>query len=270
MTTLFDALLDTARLCGILKSGKTTSNGAVNYLVDVNRYEADDYFNNGTVFIRSAGTGNNDYTGKTARVLDYTQSNGYISVAPIGSASFDIIEADVYYSITNENREALTQAINQALFDMGEYTALDDTLTVVANQQEYTLPAGVSNVKRISIANYADDPVEYHRAYHWQEIAGKIYISETIMQPTGNIIRLHYLKRHPEVNADTDIIQGGIDTTWLAWAATYYFLRTRLQYSGNTDEREQMLLQEAQAKHEKYSRLSLNSRLERDANLARW
>jgi hypothetical protein len=265
MTTLYDALLDTARLCGILKSGQATSTGASNYVVDTNRYEADDYFNNGTIFIRS-GT----YIGQTARVLDYTQSNGYISVDPTGSANFEYVNAGVYYSITNENREALAQAINQALFDMGEYTALDDTLTVVANQQEYTLPAGVSNVKRISIANYADDPVEYHRAYHWQEIAGKIYISETIMQPTGNIIRLHYLKRHPEVNADTDVIQGGIDTTWLAWAATYYFLRTRLQYSGNTDEREQMLLQEAQAKHEKYSRLSLNSRLERDANLARW
>lgn len=265
MTTLYDALLDTARLCGILKSGQATSTGASNYVVDVKRYEADDYFNNGTIFIRS-GT----YAGKTARVLDYTQSNGYIQIYQITGGNFEYVNSGVYYSITNENREALVQAINQALFDIGEYTEINDTLVVVQNQNEYTLPSGVSNVKRISIANYVNDPIEYHRAYHWREISGKLYIDEPIMQPAGNIIRIYYLKRHAEVNNDTDVIQGGIDTVWLAWAATYYFLRTRLQYSGNTDEREQMLLQEAQAKHEKYSRLSLNSRLERDANLARW
>ena len=37
--------------------------------------------------------------------------------------------ADVYYSVSNANREALVQAINQALLFMGEYTTLDETLT---------------------------------------------------------------------------------------------------------------------------------------------
>lgn len=264
MTTLYDALLDTARLCGIIKSGMTTLAGATNYLVDTNRYEPDDYFNNGTVFIRS-GT----HAGLSARVLDYTQANGYIYVDPTGVVNFTVLNG-IYYSITNENREALVQAINQALFDIGEYTAIDDTLAVLNNAHEYTLPAGVSHIKRIAVANRVDDPIEYHRAYHWHEIGGVLYIDDVIFQPEGNTIRVYYNKRHDEVNSDDDVIQSNIDTTWLAWAATYYFLRTRLQYSGNTDERENMLLQEAQAKHEKYSRLSLNSRLERDANLARW
>lgn len=264
MTTLYDTLLDTARLCGILKSGKTTLTGATDYLVDTNRYEPDDYFNNGTVFIRS-GT----YASQTGRVLDYTQSNGYIYVDPIEAVNWTIPN-DIYYSITNENREALVQAINQALFDIGEYTAIDDTLTVVNETSEYTLPTGVSRVKRIAIANRVDDPIEYHRAYHWHEIGGVLYIDDEILQPEGNTIRLYYNKRHDEVNADDDAIQNNVDTTWLAWAATYYFLRTRLQYSGNSDERESMLLGEAQNKFEKLSRLSLNSKLERDANLARW
>lgn len=264
MTTLYDTLLDTARLCGILKSGKTTVAGATNYLVDVNRYEPDDYFNNGTVFVRS-GT----HVGLTARVLDYTQANGYIYVDPTGAVNFTVA-GDVYYSVTNENREALVQAINQALFDIGEYTAVDDTLIVVENGREYALPAGVSNVKRIVIGNSTSAPIDYHSVYQWREVGGKLYIDGAVSQENGNTIRVQYVKRHAEVNLDADVISGGIDTTYLAWTATYYFLRTRLQYSGNTDERENQLLAEAQNKYERYSRLNLNSRLERDANLARW
>jgi len=265
MTTLYDILLDTARLCGILKSGKTTTTGATNYVVDINRYETDDYFNNGTIFIRS-GT----YTGQTARVIDYTQSNGYIYVAPTGSSNFGYIDAGVYYSITNENREALVQAINQALFDMGECTTVDDTLSVVEDTQVYTLPAGVSNVKRIAIANRVDDPVEYHRSYNWHEHGGKLYIDDTILQPAGNTIRLYYIKRHGEVNSDTDVIDELLDFERLSWTATYFFLRTRLQYSGNTDERETFLLTEAKTKVDRYSRLALPHKMERDSNLARW
>jgi hypothetical protein len=51
MSTLFDALLETAQLCGIMRSGLTTSAGTVTTLVDTTAYETDDYFNNGTLFI---------------------------------------------------------------------------------------------------------------------------------------------------------------------------------------------------------------------------
>ena len=68
-----------------------------------------------------------------------------------------------------------------------------------------------------------------------------LYIDDETLQPEGNTIRLYYNKRHDEVNADDDAIQNNVDTTWLAWAATYYFLRTRRSILG-TATRESMLL----------------------------
>jgi hypothetical protein len=139
MTTLFDALLNTARYAGITQSGRTTSQGTTfNLLIDTNRYENDDYYNNGTLFVRTGGQAN-----KTRRITKYVQVTGTITFTPAVAAA---IEIDVEYTATNASREQLSQAVNQALLEMGRCTLVNTELEVTPNQRDYDLPDGVSSV----------------------------------------------------------------------------------------------------------------------------
>lgn len=263
MTTLFDALLGTAELVGMTRSGKTTSAGSTSTLVDATLMDTDDSYNGGTLFWTASSI--------TRRVTDYVQSSGTITFATTSTAITPAqYAADVYYTITNTRREDIVQAINQALRQIGAVTKIDDTLDVIEDTQEYTLPTGVSNVTRISIANITTDPVEYHRSYSWHEYDGKIYIHEPILQPAGNTIRLYYDSQPAQVNADADVISDLIDRNRLYWTATYHFFRNRMAIEGNQDQRVNMLLQEAQAKTEQLARSHPVRRQELDAKLARW
>ena len=262
MSTLFDALLETAQLCGIMRSGLTTAEGSVTTLVDTTAYENDDYFNNGTLFIRS-GT----FTNTTKRITDYMQRSGVITFTP---ACTDVVPASVYYSVTNARREALTQAINQALLFMGEYTLLDETPTVTDNATEYTLPSGVSNVKRIEVYTSSSSPYGFNPITTWREMGGKIYLPSELSHNSGNVIRLYYNKFHDAVNEDSDTISDHFNLKRLAWTATYMFHLNRMQYSGNSDERENILLANAQQQAQRLANAFPVQHIERDPILARW
>ena len=263
MTTLFDALLGTAELVGMTRSGKTTSAGSASTLVDATLMDTDDSYNGGTLFWTASSI--------TRRVTDYVQSSGTITFATTSTAITPAqYAADVYYTITNTRREDIVQAVNQALRQIGAVTKINDTLSFVEDTQEYTLPAGVSNVTRISVANDANDPVEYYRAYSWHEYDGKLHIHEAVNYAIGHTIRLYYDAPPTQVNADADVISDLIDRNRLYWTAAYHFFRNRLAIEGNQDQRVNMLMQEAQAKTEQLARSHPVRRQELDAKLARW
>lgn len=261
MVTLYDALLDLARYCGVTVSGKTTAMGSALYLIDTNRYEVDDYFNNGTVFIRS---GDND--GITRRVTDYDQALGKITISP-GAAN--TIDDGVYYTATNVNRDELVQAVNQALLGMGKYKKYDETLETVDDATEYVLPSGVNDIRRIDVI--ADtEPKHLYRLYHWLENDGKIILPRPIGISSGRAIRIYYQAYHDEVNDDADVIRDEYNRERLAWTATAMFLLNRTQYSGNTDEKENFLLQNAISRSQELARKHPVPSLNRDPILARW
>ncbi len=265
MTTLYDALLETAMLCGVTKGGQTTaqhSTPATN-LIDTNRYEPDDYFNNGLLFIRS-GT----YAGSTRRITDYVMTTGVITFAATSTAIS--IASGIYYTATNTIRDELVQAINEALLMMGEYTEVDETLTVVDNATEYTLPTGVSNVKRIEVYTVSTAPYGFNPLFTWRELGGKIYLPAEINRTAGNTIRIYYNKHHSHVNADADAINDLFNIKRLAWTATAMFLMNRMQYSGNSDEREMLLFQNAQMQVQRLASAFPVSKIERDPILARY
>lgn len=260
MTTLFEALLGTAELVGMTRSGVTTSGGNLTTIIDTTLMDTSDAYNGGTLFLTD------DYL--TRRITDYTQISGTIAFTPAITDTQD--DAGSYYTVTNTRREDIVQAINQALRQIGAVTKIDDTLVIIANTQEYTLPMGVNNVTRIVIANDLNDPVEYHRSYSWHEYDGKLHIHEPILQAPGHSIRLYYDANPTQVNADTDIISDLIDRNRLYWTAAYHFFRNRLAIEGNQDQRVNLLLQEAQAKAEQLARSRPVRRQELDAKLARW
>lgn len=260
MTTLFDALLGTAQLVGMTRSGVTTSGGNLTTIIDTTLMDTSDSYNGGTLFLTDASL--------TRRITDYVQTSGTITFTPAVAADQD--DAGSYYTVTNARREDIAQAINQALRQIGNVTKINDTLSFVEDQQEYTLPTGVSNVTRIAVANDADDPVEYYRTYSWHEYDGKLYIHEPVNYATGHTIRLYYDAPPTQVNADADVISDLIDRNRLYWTAAYHFLRNRFAIEGNQDSRINMLMQEAQAKTEQLARSHPVRRQELDAKLARW
>lgn len=260
MTTLFNAMYETALLSGVLVSGTGTNLGPTT-ITDTKRVEVDDYFNNGTIFFLSGSL-----SGNAVRVRDYTQASGLITFdtqPPVSGSS-------VLYALTNQSRDALVQAVNAALTYMGEYTAIDETLTITQNTTEYTLPAGISNVKRIEMYITDSQPYGFSPVLTWREFGGKIYLPYALDNNAGYKIRLYYNTFHPAVNADSDVISDNYNLKRLAWTSTYMFMLNRMQYSGNTDEREMWLLSNAQTQATRLANAFPVHHIERDPILARW
>lgn len=259
MTTLFDALLETARIAGVLKSGAATSLGSTTTLVDAGRREQDDYYNYGTLFLPA--------TSATKLVTDFVQTTGTITFSAALSSA---VASGTRYSVTNVGKEMLIQAVNAALNYMGEYTVIDETLDVTANTTEYTLPSGVTNVKRIELYVTQSAPYGFTPVMTWRENSGKIYLPYELNQSAGNTVRIYYNKFHDDVDADSDVILDIFNLKRLAWTAAYMFMLQRLQYSGNYDTREEMLLSMFSNQAQRLAVAFPVSRIERDPNLARY
>lgn len=238
MTTLFQVLLDVARTCGVLVSG-TATGGSTTTLVDTNRLEQDDYFKGGTLFFRS-GTG---LINTTAKPTAYTGSSGTFTFATQTAPS-----AGVLYSASNQSRDTLVQAVNLALTHMGVYTATDTSVALVNGTLEYDLPAGVSNVVRLEAPVLYDtihSNLAYAKMYQWEEDNGKLRLKYPITGAYGEDLRIYYNCYHAEVNADADVISDLFNRQRLMWTAAYFFEYERMQFSGNADQKETMLMQTA-------------------------
>jgi hypothetical protein len=114
-------------------------------------------------------------------------------------------------------------AINLALSDIGFVTQVNETLTVVNNQTEYTLPAGVSNVVRVQVASSSSADYDYETQFNWHEINGKLYLPDSLKYTAGGKIRIYYNAPHSEVTTDASTISDAIPMPMLATMAAYYY-----------------------------------------------
>jgi len=256
MTTLFDVMLETARLSGILRSGSGTYGGVdgttgYKYFTDTTRLEKDESFTGGTLFFKTSKL--------FAKILKFEQTTGKISF--LASTA---ITADEPYSVTNTDPYALIEAVNSALTHMGTYTKVDETLSSDTTSTEYTLPTGVSNLVRVEYS--VDD--SYSPQLSWREIEGKLYTYTPFK--TAGTIRLYYNTLHSYVEEADDEISDAYNYNRLAWTATYMFQFHRLQLTGNYSEKETSLMSLAQREAEKLARAFPVHHLERDPILGRF
>jgi hypothetical protein len=239
MTTLFQVLLDTARTCGVLASGFATKAGSNEFLIDNARVEYDDFFTKGTLFILTGALQN-----RSIPILDFWKESGAIKFAPQSTYT----SIGDRYSASNQNRDTLVQAVNLALTHMGMYTAICTDLILKANTIEYVLPEGVSNIVRVE-APIVYDPTNsllaYNKQYHWEEDTGKLRLKYPIVGSNDQPLRIYYNRYHPEVSLDSDEINPLFHRQRLMWTASYFFEYERLQFSGNSDQKETMLMQTA-------------------------
>ena len=257
MTTLYDAMLQTAMFSGVCVSGISTSLGTVKRIYDADRHEADGYYNGGTLFVQSGVLANT-----TDRIVLYNAAETYFELQHTQENPYDL---GLRYTATNQNRGMLVQAVNQAMLHMGLYTVTDDSLVSDASNTEYDLPFGVSDVVKIEEISGAGSftPVKT-----WSEYAGKLYLDKPLSG--GYNLRLYYNKLHNTLSQDGDPIDYAFHLTRIAWTATYFYELSRLQYLGTNADKESALFVNAQQQMARQERIHPVRKLERPGNLARY
>ena len=237
MTTLIEAMLETARVMGVVKEG-TATGGSTTTLIDTGLDDPAGYFTKGTLWILS-GT----YSG-TCDVVKMFNEGTFTLTATLAGA----IVAGITYAVANSEypKYKLKQAVLSAL-RFAPILKTNDTLTVTADTEEYSLPSGVSNVKRVDVAGSLTAPYAFVPNLHWKEWNGKLFF-ESGKEPsgTGLIIRLWYEGAHGEI-AESGSILSSVDMNWLKWTSAAFLYRDLIKKIQKDNPTDIDLLNEAKA-----------------------
>jgi hypothetical protein len=219
MATLFDATLRLAGKLGeVIRS--TATGGTTTTLVDAALSAPVDWFKGGSLWLLS-GT----YAGKFREVSAFAAGATFTWITPLAGA----VVAGVKYAAAPKNVPlwALIQATNDAMNDAGGLGQTDDTLDVVAGQEEYTLPTGVSHVAQVWLAMAAIAPFGWVPHYHWREVPGGKIRFDTGHEPSmvGYPIRINWNGPALPLALDSDAIDGTFDPKRLLWESVLSALK---------------------------------------------
>jgi hypothetical protein len=200
---LATAIYEAGKRAGEVYEGYATTGSAVSLTDSLLPTMADDFFNGGTLCILS-GTS----IGTTRIITDYIDSTHTFMFALDPAIAAGVRYAAIRPTLT---RAQIISAINAALGEMGNVTQINDTLTVTANTEQYSLPSGVRNVARVQVATATTAPYGWEDNYQWREVNGALIFTED-SQPTdtGKHIRVYYNQPHAEVTLDADVISADI------------------------------------------------------------
>jgi len=248
--TLFSISLALAKVLGNMRSSTTTAAGSATTIVDSTRTEPADFWNDGTLWITS-GT----HSGKSRKITDWALSGTTFTIPTTTTAA----GAGVTYSVIDGNwpQDKLVEFINRALIEIGDVPQDDASLTTVAEQEEYTLPSGVYNVRQVEIARELTAPYAYqHQHGSWYERDGSLFFATgREPQESGYTIRLTYMAPHAALTADTGTVSAYIHPDLLVWTAAVYAWRWRTQMGRGDEPTNTLFYQEAVARADRERRL---------------
>jgi hypothetical protein len=245
MTTLAEATLETAKIITDVREGAATA-GTTTTLTDTNRTEsAADWFTGGTIWFLS---GTNIGLSRPITGWDATLKRFTFPAVP------NAIIAGVRYAACRYEfpQAALIQAVNDAISGVGMLPTVNATLNTVVNQETYTLPAGVNNVRKLELSQrlitdplFATQPA-YLENHYWFESNGLIYFRRGhIPSRAGYRIRLWYHAPHAVITADADLISDYLHIERVKWTAAVFSYRRLLHTTKNDDASVLRLLNEA-------------------------
>ncbi len=241
----------------------TATGGSATTLVDTTRSEPSDHFNQGTLWPLS-GT----HSGKSVVITDYDATTYTFTFPTLTTA----IASGVLYAAGTADypKASLIEAINMALYEIGPLPSIDVSLTTVEDQEDYTLPTGVYNIKKVELALNSTIPYGYVEHFGWHEIDGKIrFLPGRAPADTGYKLRLTYaLNDVTDLSADTDIISDYIHRDVLIWMAAVHAHRRRIQRSKGDEPTVTILMNEAIARAEQIKRLHPIPKVSRSPILA--
>jgi hypothetical protein len=215
MATLIEAALRVTQKLHDVYYG-TATGGTTTTLVDTLCTEQQGYFNNGVMWLTSGSN-----IGEWVEIVSF--GNGTFTFKSAVTPSIAL--GDKYAVIPDDlSRNLLRNVINEACKSVSKIYTSDSTLVVVANQEEYTLPTGVSDVRRVEVAENATSPYSYGVNAYWKENGGKLYFHPNHIpdQTAGNKIRLWYATIHPDLD-DTSTLYWQVDD--ILWLAIIYVLQ---------------------------------------------
>lgn len=261
MTTLIGAMLETARLMGVVTEG-TATGGSTTTLVDTGLDHPAGYFEGGTLWALSGN--NSGLCQKVTSFMEGTLTFGTTLSTPIASG-------DNYAVATPEfPKYKLKQAVLHVL-RFSPILKTDDTTVVTADTEEYALPTGVSNIKRIEAAAESSAPYNFVPLYSWRERNGKV-IFNPAPSNTGNILRIWYEGAHGEI-AESGTILDSVDINWLKWSAAAFLYRDSITRIKKDDPVRVDLLNEAKLMEETAIRTARRFQLQTmpsDPKIAIW
>jgi len=207
MTTVFDITLAVALKVTDVLEGTATA-GATTSLTDtVNLIQNNQYWDKGTLWIRT-GT----HANKVLAITGYLASK--FTFASLGATAiavgneYSVIRGHYpYQQITS----AIRQALNETYVESENETLVGDGTTL-----EFTLPNGVSNIKRVEI-EYPDSGGYQPPSHHWREVGGKLRFDFGYAPYDDNIIHVFYRDAHPALSSYSTAISNEINTDWLEW-----------------------------------------------------
>lgn len=223
MTTVADIALKVARevtdvVDGVATAGATTSLTDTNTLIQSNQY-----WDRGTLFIKS-GT----HAGKVLAITGHALNA--LTFSALGSA----IAAGDRYSVIRGIYpwQNIMTAIMQAM-DGTHVTGEDYSLTGDGETLDFTLPAGVYDIKRVL---FKRDNMEWLASNHWAEINGKLRFDYGYAPVDGDKIHIFYKGQHADLSLYSDEISNEINVEWLKYKAAEQLLWWGVSMYGSLQE----------------------------------
>lgn len=243
--TACTSLLELAQLVGHTRTSTTTSAGGSTKAVDSNRTELKDYWAGGTI-IFNASPSTTPYAGLSRPIISSSGTSGDIAwtdtigYTAASGVSYSVIEPDW-------PRDKLYDFINMGLRDMGTVPQYNSTMSTVANQEEYTLPTGVSNVKRVEIATSSTTAFYYTPNFSWIETTeGKLrFLTGCEPAESDYKIRVTYVAPHVKITTDSNTISDYVPIDRLVWEAAVHAWRWKLQTTKGEDNYAATMMSEA-------------------------
>lgn len=214
--TLFDAVLQTARVMGEMATGTATGGSKTTIIDTVNRVESDDHWNGGTALIvTDAGGASAAPQGEWGYITDFTSSSATFTISTLSTA---VAAGDVYAAIPprfslDRIRNAINTALSGILIPAFNSTALD----TADNQTEYTLPAAVTrnNLRQVWYQTNTDDADdnEWYELRDWYVIKKGTGTQDVLVLPqltASRDIMLIYMTSHGALQDADDQINEAV------------------------------------------------------------
>lgn len=256
MTILFDILLEMGKFLEETRQSTASAGGTTATLIDTTCTEPNDWFNGGVIFFLS-GT----YSGSSRPITDYNSTGSVFTFSPVLAGA---TAAGISYAATKGkfSKQALINAVNSALIDIGKYAQYNQTLVTIADTEEYDLPDGISNVTRVQIAKNTTEPYEWEDPlFNWSERGGKLIFDEPF--ETADLpIRFYYNGFHKEFNTsttDATEIDPEINKQRLIMTACYWALLSRANY--DKSEESKILLKQAEMQKDRLMQMHPTRRM---------
>lgn len=243
MTTLFDLTWRVAVELGVSKTG-VASGGATNTIVDVDYLKAidNDYFNEGTAWVLSAGAAAPE--GEFGVVDNYDSNTKTIEMRDAFTVA---VAAADKYGVATGRYPLLTiiQKINSALFSQGYIPVTDTSLTTAVNTRQFTMPkAATLELRQVLVqTNSVSGNEQWEKVFNWEiehtatDTADILHIPYDL--PSGMSIMLRYAARHADMRLATSVLNQSIHPDRIVYRAAHdlmrdYRDRTRLRHLGDT------------------------------------